>query len=108
MLAEKCEKASPLTSARLVAAPPDMVSNCSGLEKSVVGRVTLSTRFWSFGLRSVRTVGKSASPAGRDQRHEKESARKDRQQEDERLGRSHRDTGPQAEGQPRPAFSLLI
>ncbi len=63
MLAEDCEKASWLGRFFVVPAPPCISSNCSGLEKSVVGLVIASTRARSCGVRSVRVVGKASEPA---------------------------------------------
>ena len=64
MLAEDCENASWLGRFFEVPAPPCISSNCSGFEKSFVGLVIASTRARSFGVRSVRVVGRFArSPA---------------------------------------------
>jgi hypothetical protein len=60
-LADEWENASRSTSLREVAAPAVMVSNGSGLLKSLAGLVTALTRAASFSLRSVRVC--SAAPA---------------------------------------------
>ncbi|MHC2490808.1 hypothetical protein ACVII0_004600 [Sinorhizobium meliloti] len=61
-LAEACEKALRSGGAGVVAAPPGIDSNGSGLEKSVVGRVTVRTRSRSWAERSSRT-GAHPTPA---------------------------------------------